>query len=114
MKTVNKLSQIFMLKYFSCLFIVKNFPIRAISPKDRKGMDREFLLKFIYSEKARKFCEIPTLLLSVCTIDKSKVEILQNFVSFSEYTNFIRSYEYNFALFCLPHLVHVNFEHFEF
>ena len=46
-------------------------------------------LKFIYSEKATKFCEISTLLLSVCTIDKSKVEISQNFVAFSEYTNFI-------------------------
>ena len=45
-------------------------------------------LKFIYSEKATKFCEISTLLLSVCTVDKSKVEISQNFVAFSEYTNF--------------------------
>ena len=46
------------------------------------------LLKFIYSEKATKFCEISTLLLPVCTVDKSKVEISQNFVAFSEYTNF--------------------------
>ena len=45
-------------------------------------------VKFIYSEKATKFCEISTLLLSVCTVDKSKVEISQNFVAFSEYTNF--------------------------
>jgi hypothetical protein len=28
--------------------------------------------------------------LSVCTVDKSKVEISQNFVAFSEYTNFTR------------------------
>ena len=28
------------------------------------------------------------LLLSVCTVDKSKVDILQNFVAFSEWTNF--------------------------
>ena len=48
----------------------------------------ETFLKFIYSEKATKFCEISTLLLSVCTVDKSKVEILQNFVAFSEYMNF--------------------------
>ena len=47
-------------------------------------------LKFIYSEKATKFCKISTLLLSVCTVDKSKVEISQNFVAFSEYTNFNR------------------------
>ena len=30
-----------------------------------------------------------TFLLSVCTVDKSKVEISQNFVAFSEYLNFI-------------------------
>ena len=44
-------------------------------------------LKFIYSEKATKLHEISTLLLSVCIVDKSKVEV--NFVAFSEYTNFI-------------------------
>ena len=43
-------------------------------------------VKFIYSEKATKFCEIFTLLLSVV---KSKVKISQNFVAFSEYMNFI-------------------------
>ena len=46
-------------------------------------------LKFIYSEKATKFCERSTLLLSVCTVYKSKVEISQNFVAFSECMNFI-------------------------
>jgi hypothetical protein len=45
-------------------------------------------LKFVYSEKATKFCEISTLLLFVWTADKSKVESSQNFVAFSEYTNF--------------------------
>ena len=45
-------------------------------------------VKFIYSEKATKLRVISTLLLSVCTVDKSKVEISQNFVAFSEYTNF--------------------------
>ena len=45
-------------------------------------------VKFIYSEKATKFCKISTLLLFVCTVDKSKVEISQNFVTFSEYMNF--------------------------
>ena len=47
-----------------------------------------FRLKFIYSEKATKFCEISTLLLTVCTVVNSKVEISQNFVAFSEYMNF--------------------------
>ena len=46
------------------------------------------LLKFIYSEKATKFCEIFTLLLSYIMPVKSKVKILQNFVAFSEYMNF--------------------------
>ena len=45
-------------------------------------------LKFIYSEKATKFCEISSLLLSYVVPAKSKVEILQNFVTFSEYMNF--------------------------
>ena len=46
------------------------------------------MLKFIYSEKATKFCEISTLLLSYVVPVKSKVEISQNFVAFSEYMNF--------------------------
>ena len=46
------------------------------------------MVKFIYSKKATKFCKIFNLLLSVSTIDKSKVKILQNFVAFSEYLKF--------------------------
>ena len=46
------------------------------------------LVKFIYSEKATKFCEIFPLLLTVCTVVKSKGKISQNFVAFSEYMNF--------------------------
>ena len=42
-------------------------------------------VKCIYSEKAKFFCEIFTLFLSVCTVDKSKVKISQNCVVFSEY-----------------------------
>ena len=45
-------------------------------------------VKFIYSEKATKFCEISTLDLSYVVTVKSSVEILQNFVAFSEYMNF--------------------------
>ena len=58
-------------------------------------------VKFIYSEKATTFCEISTLLLSVCKyckdfsyaegerfVDKSKVETLQKILAFSEYKNF--------------------------
>ena len=46
-------------------------------------------VKFIYSEKATKFCEILTLLLSYYVVPvKSKVKISQNVVAFSEYMNF--------------------------
>ena len=50
--------------------------------------EKSWHLKFVYSEKATKFCEISTLLLSTVHTDKSKVEISQNFVAFSEYMNF--------------------------
>ena len=43
------------------------------------------VVKFIYSEKATKFCEIFTLLLTGTTKDKGKVKISQNFVAFTEY-----------------------------
>ena len=45
-------------------------------------------LKFIYSKKAAKFCEIFTLPLTTVHTVKSKVKISQNFVTFSEYMNF--------------------------
>ena len=45
-------------------------------------------VKFKYFEKATKFCEISTLLLSYVVSVRSKVEISQNFVAFSEYMNF--------------------------
>ena len=45
-------------------------------------------LKFIYSEKATKFCKIFILLLSYVVPVKSKVKSLQNLVAFSEYMNF--------------------------
>ena len=47
-------------------------------------------MKFIYSEKATKFCEIFPLLLTICTEVKSREKISQNFVAFSEYMNFIK------------------------
>jgi len=45
-------------------------------------------IKFIYSEKTTKFCKISTNYLSYVVPVKSKVEISQNFVAFSEYMNF--------------------------
>ena len=46
------------------------------------------LLKFIYSEKAAKFYEISTVVLSFVVPVKYIVQILQNFVAFSEYMSF--------------------------
>ena len=46
------------------------------------------IIKFEYSEKATQFCKISTLLLFYVVLVKSKVEIFQNFVAFSEYMNF--------------------------
>ena len=45
-------------------------------------------IKFIHSEKAKKFCKIFNLLLTGNTQDKSKMKISQNHVAFSEYMNF--------------------------
>ena len=46
------------------------------------------VVKVIYSEKAIIFCEISTIDLSYVVTVKSMVEILRNFVAFSEYMNF--------------------------
>ena len=48
-------------------------------------------VRFIYSEKARKFWEIFTLLLAGTTYDKIKVKISQNCVAFSEHMNFTKN-----------------------
>ena len=42
----------------------------------------------MYSKKATTICKISTLVLSTVQTDKSKVDISQKFVSFSEYMNF--------------------------
>ena len=49
------------------------------------GNKRVFFVKFIYSEKATKFCKIFTLLLTTVHTVKSKVKISQNYVAISEY-----------------------------
>ena len=54
------------------------------------------MVKFIYSEKATKFCEIFLLLLTtVHSTVKSKGKISQNFVAFSEYMNFNKIHQAN-------------------
>ena len=57
-----------------------------------------FMVKFIYSEKATKFCEISTLHLSYVVPVKNKVEIPQNFVAISEYMNFIQQPFHKFEI----------------
>ena len=58
----------------------------------------KYLLKFIYSEKATKFSEIFTLLLSYVVPVKSKVKISQNLVAFSEYLNFIKHSNFDMVI----------------
>ena len=55
-----------------------------------KTCDELITIEFVYSEKATKFCEISTLLLSTVNAEKSKAEVSQNFVTFSEYMNFTK------------------------
>ena len=50
-------------------------------------------VKFIYSEKATKFCEIFTLLLTKVHTVKSKEKISQSFVAFSEFMNFTNIFQ---------------------
>ena len=64
--------------------ILKQSGIKYIKESDFFDESSWFLIKFIYSEKATKFYEISTLLLTLCTVVKSKVEISRNFVAFSE------------------------------
>ena len=67
--------------------------INKLLGNDRKYIHNLFpsleFLKFIYSEKATKFCKISTVDLTGTIKDKSTVEILQNFVALTEYMNFI-------------------------
>ena len=74
------------------------FETRTPNPLDLQSIQ----VKFIYSEKATKFCEIFTLLLTGTTQDKSKVKISENFVAFSEYVNFKKNQStFEWTLVCL-------------
>ena len=53
-----------------------------------KPARKDVNVKFIYSEKETKFCEIFTSLLIAVHTVKTKVKISQNFVAFLEYMNF--------------------------
>ena len=71
------------------MFIADYERVRSIDEKLNGDSNLLYQLKFIYFEKATKFCEISTVDLTVTTQDKYKVEVLQNLVAFSKYMNFI-------------------------
>ena len=66
--------------------------LRTLDPNDKKII-YPGVIKFMYSEKATKFCEISTVDLSYVVPIKSTAEIFQNDVAFSEYMNFEITYE---------------------
>mgnify|MGYP001207678638 CR=1 FL=1 len=59
----------------------------------------------MYSEKATDFCKISSVDLSYVVTVKSKVEISQNFVAFSEYMNFNKKKNRNFLGFEKYHIL---------
>ena len=74
--------------------IRKNLDLRKILVTPKIFLKSRFhCIKFIYSEKATKFQEIFTLLLTTVHTVKSKVNISQNFVAFSEYMNFKKLFD---------------------
>ena len=75
---------------FYVLHIISLFLEQKKRPGNKLVSSETTHLKFIYSEKATKFCEIFTLLLSYVVPVKSKGKIPKNFVVFSEYMNFKR------------------------
>ena len=64
------------------------FIILEESRMPKYAFDIYWPLKFIYSEKATKFCKIYTIYLTGTTKDKTTLEISQNFAAFSVYMNF--------------------------
>ena len=86
---------IFILIFLFCTMRLVQVIIRKIDAKfpqwnPKVMIDCSFDFKVHIFWAATKFCEIPTSLLTGTTKDKNKVEILQNFVAFSEYMNFFK------------------------
>ena len=76
------LKPIFRLQNLKAHSSILTFEVESMVYKAR------LIVKFTYSEKVAKFCEIFPLLLTLCTVVKIKGKISQNFVAFSEYMNF--------------------------
>ena len=65
-----------------CGFMFGHIALQKLFCHEKYFLNTEvFSIKFIYFEKATKFCKIFTTV-------KSKVKNLQNFVALTEYTNF--------------------------
>jgi hypothetical protein len=77
-KTIKHLN--FNLYSINIMLIIKFGPPKAYLTEEKA---LNLGLKFIYSAKATKFCEIFTLLLSYVVSVKIEMKILQNFVAFS-------------------------------
>ena len=73
----------------NCIFYMDNDGFAGNGSFDEKSFSfsHTYELKFIYSEKAKNFCEIFPLLLTTVHTVKSKVKI---FVALSEYMNFTK------------------------
>ena len=67
------------------MWYAKSMYSKSMHPKENNVI---LVIKAHIFWEGHKIFQISTLYLSVCTVDKSKVEISQNFVAFSEYTNF--------------------------
>ena len=80
---------------------------RSYFNPEARWIKQHWKVKLIDSEKAKKICEIFTVDLSYVLTVKSTVEILQNFVAFSEYMNFNLHFflEFNFVFIFLTNLI---------
>ena len=71
--------------YFDTVIIHCARNRKRLSVKTKKRYERRFRkVKFIYSEKATKFCKIFLLLLTVFTVVKSKAKISHDFIRIYE------------------------------
>ena len=66
---------------FNILFSAEHRLIASNSTSNQLLQYVPPILKFVYSEKATKFCEISILLLSTVHTDRSKVEVLQKILA---------------------------------
>ena len=96
-------------RIFTCWF--GTLPLHSPVLKPNFDLKRYSSLKFMYSEKSTKFCEIFTLLLSYVVPVKSKVKISWNFVALSEYMNIRHNTWRQNLLFLYPWYLEFRFEY---